>query len=149
MPPKNCFTCNHCDGYPHFDCEGCELCNKWASRDRHKDRPIGVRFTEREMTSEVSELLRQTGIKVGSLRILEVHFKNEFMEDDRLELYEGFLEFERIGKYLGYLDKTDAFKLKEFLIDWITRKFGMLKSNVDLIPKKMIVIKGEDNTLEK
>jgi len=80
-----------------------------------------LQYTHQENTYKIPESVRKTGIKVNQFRVVE----NQFQGKERLELYLGFLEFLRLGDYIGNLDQDEATKLRDFITEWLHRKFGL------------------------
>lgn len=60
---------------------------------------------------------RLTGIKIGNTRIIE----NNFKDQERLTVFNGFLEYDRLGLYHGYWSRKQAKELVKYLQDWIKR----------------------------
>ena len=80
---------------------------------------------QQENTYKKTLIERTSGIKIsGHLRIIETVVTIEEMNiinEPRLELYDAFLEFHRLGRFYDYLNKHSAQKLVDYLQEWLKK----------------------------
>lgn len=70
-----------------------------------------------EQTDLYSREIRKTGINILNTRIIETEYKGE----KRLDIFNSYFEFERLGTYHGYWNSKNAKKIRDYINDWLKR----------------------------
>jgi len=71
-----------------------------------------------ERTSHYSEEELKTGINIANTRIIETNNKGEQI----LQVFNSYMEFNRLGDYHGYWNLSDAKSLYEYLGRWLDQQ---------------------------
>lgn len=76
-------------------------------------------MVQEEETPHYSKEARMTGIKLSNTRLIEV----ENYSKPCIGIFGAFYEFDRLGVWVGTLEKSEVIKVRDYLNDWLKRKF--------------------------
>ena len=77
----------------------------------------------RERTDWYSKEIRETGLRLSNTRIVETEYQGE----PRLEVFNSYMEFHRLGEYHAYWNVKEAIKLNAYLSEWIRTTLASIR----------------------
>lgn len=96
----------------------CEDCGKPLKGETYEGKYYPYKSSE-EQTSLYSEEDRKTGIRLMNTRIIETF--NENINQPTLEVFNSYMEFDRLGAFHAYWTKNDARVIIVFLKWWLDK----------------------------